>query len=63
MAKLGQTVLYNGATPRQVALITKLNQGGNVDLAVWEGEAWAPKTDVPRDDTGAGHTWTPVGAE
>jgi hypothetical protein len=60
MAKLGQSVLYNGVSPRQVGIVTKLNVGSNVDLAVWEGESWAPKTDVPRNDDGAGHSWQPI---
>ena len=60
MASLGTTVIYNGVNPKQVAIITAIKDDTKVDLAVWEGEAFAPKTDVPRGDDGAGHTWQPI---
>lgn len=63
MPSLGTTVLYTGKKPNQFALVTADHGGGNLDLAVWEGESWAPKLDVPRGDDGAGHTWQPVSAE
>lgn len=62
MAKLGDSVLYVGTAGKQVSLVTKLNPDNTIDLAVWEGEAWTPKTNVPRSDDGGGHTWQPVGA-
>lgn len=61
--KLGDTVIYNSNTGRQVAIVTQLNPDQTINLAAWDGNAFNAKNDVPRNDDGLGHTYTPVGAQ
>lgn len=65
MAKFGDVVKYLGESGPQKADVVDVNDDGTVDLAVWDGESYQPKKNVPEKKPGGeggyGHTWQEIG--
>lgn len=55
-----EKVAYTGAHGRCLAFVIEEKDDTRRDLVVFENGGWTVKTDVPRGDDGAGHTWAPV---